>query len=131
MLPKRVWNDENIDPESGGTLKDVQGRRVQQRRSLRNLNQNLERHLNANGNESRGSSPSTSVLEELDALSQDNCSSSEDDSHAVGEGHHERDCQQQEGGPVRCEICQVTVNSSHQLQAHLEGQQLFKIRKHS
>ena len=24
-------------------------------------------------------------------------------------------------GAVRCEICQVTVNSSHQLQAHLEG----------
>ncbi|KAI2512989.1 hypothetical protein MHU86_1535 [Fragilaria crotonensis] len=99
MPPKRVWNDENIDRESGGRLKDVQGRRVQQRRSLRNLNQNLERHLNANGNESRGSSPSKSVLEELDTLSQDNCSSSEDDSHAVGEGHHERDRQQQEGGP--------------------------------
>jgi len=99
MPPKRVWNDENIDPESGGTLKDVQGRRVQQRSSLRNLNQNLERHLNANGNDSRGSSPSKSVLEELDALSQDNCSSSEDDSHAVGEGHNEQDCQQQEGGP--------------------------------
>ncbi|KAI2491596.1 hypothetical protein MHU86_22968 [Fragilaria crotonensis] len=48
---------------------------------------------------SRGSSPSKSVLEELDTLSQDNCSSSEDDSHAVGEGHHERDRQQQEGGP--------------------------------
>ena len=41
------------------------------------------------------------------------------------DGAAQQQQQQQEGGPVRCEICQVTVNSSHQLQAHLEGQEYF------
>ena len=39
--------------------------------------------------------------------------------------HHQQQQQQepqtQERGVHRCEVCQVTVNSSHQLQAHLEG----------